>query len=81
MTVPLPSRREKCMFTLKPVSHTVGDFLQMLMQEDKGIDRALITTIGNTHHVYSDENSKKNLKKNSRDIHSEITGNEIYTAT
>ncbi|XP_012261360.2 calcium uniporter protein, mitochondrial isoform X2 [Athalia rosae] len=45
VTVPLPSRREKCMFTLKPVSHTVGDFLEMLKQEDKGIDRASITTI------------------------------------
>lgn len=47
VTVPLPSRREKCMFTLKPVTHTVGDFLDMLRQEDKGIDRASITTIGN----------------------------------
>lgn len=40
--VPLPSRNEKCQFTLRPVSHNVGDFLQMLLAEDKGIDRAAI---------------------------------------
>ncbi|XP_066586594.1 calcium uniporter protein, mitochondrial isoform X1 [Prorops nasuta] len=45
ITVPLPSRKESCMFTLKPITHTVGDFLQMLRTEDRGIDRAVITTI------------------------------------
>lgn len=42
MVVPLPSRNEKCQFALRPVSHNVGDFLQMLHAEDKGIDRATI---------------------------------------
>lgn len=42
ITVPLPSRNEKCQFTLKPVSHNVGDFLQMIKSEDRGIDRATI---------------------------------------
>lgn len=42
VTVPLPSRRERCRFTLRPVSNTVGDFLQMLRTEDKGIDRVVI---------------------------------------
>lgn len=42
VVVPLPSRNEKCQFTLRPVSHSVGDFLQMLHAEDKGIDRATI---------------------------------------
>lgn len=42
ITVTLPSRAEKCVFSLKPISHTVGDFLDMLRHEDKGIDRAVI---------------------------------------
>jgi len=42
ITVTLPSRQEKCVFALKPISNTVGDFLDMLKQEDKGIDRAVI---------------------------------------
>ncbi|XP_008474250.1 calcium uniporter protein, mitochondrial isoform X1 [Diaphorina citri] len=44
ITVPLPSRREKCCFILRPITHTVGDFLQMLRTEDKGIDRVIIKT-------------------------------------
>ncbi|XP_039293368.1 calcium uniporter protein, mitochondrial isoform X1 [Nilaparvata lugens] len=44
LTVPLPSRRERCRFTLRPVSHTVGDLLAMLRHEDKGIDRVTVTT-------------------------------------
>ncbi|XP_051175768.1 calcium uniporter protein, mitochondrial isoform X2 [Leptopilina boulardi] len=46
--VPLPSRRESCLFTLKPITHTVGDFLEMLKCEDRGIDRATITTLDGT---------------------------------
>lgn len=42
VTVPLPSRNEKCQFTLRPVTHNVGDFLEMLKVEDRGIDRAAI---------------------------------------
>ncbi|XP_017876586.1 calcium uniporter protein, mitochondrial isoform X2 [Ceratina calcarata] len=45
ITVPLPSRREHCVFTLKPITHTVGDFLHMLKREDRGIDRASVTTV------------------------------------
>jgi len=45
ITVPLPSRAEKCVFALKPISNTVGDFLDMLRHEDKGIDRAVIKNI------------------------------------
>lgn len=40
--VPLPSRNEECVFALKPLTNTVGDFLNMLKDEDKGIDRAVI---------------------------------------
>jgi hypothetical protein len=39
---PLPSRNEKCQFVLRPVSHNVGDFIDMLKSEDRGIDRAAI---------------------------------------
>lgn len=43
-TVPLPSRRENCEFTLKPVSQTVGDLLNYMTKEDGGIDRAAVYT-------------------------------------
>uniref|UniRef100_A0A2M4CJ22 Calcium uniporter protein n=1 Tax=Anopheles darlingi TaxID=43151 RepID=A0A2M4CJ22_ANODA len=42
VTVPLPSRNERCQFTLRPVTHCVGDFIEMLKVEDRGIDRAAI---------------------------------------
>ena len=42
VTVPLPSRRESCEFTLKPISHTVADFLQFIREEDGGIDRVSV---------------------------------------
>ncbi|XP_073840369.1 mitochondrial calcium uniporter isoform X2 [Musca autumnalis] len=42
LTIPLPSRNEKCRFALKPVSHRVGDLINMLKTEDRGIDRATI---------------------------------------
>ena len=45
ITVPLPSRQEHCVFTLKPITHTVGDFLRLLKKEDRGIDRAVVMTI------------------------------------
>ncbi|XP_028045144.1 calcium uniporter protein, mitochondrial [Monomorium pharaonis] len=45
ITVPLPSRREHCSFTMKPITHTVGNFLDMLKREDRGIDRAYITSL------------------------------------
>uniref|UniRef100_A0A4W4F8X4 Calcium uniporter protein n=1 Tax=Electrophorus electricus TaxID=8005 RepID=A0A4W4F8X4_ELEEL len=38
----LPSRRERCQFTLKPLSDSVGIFLQQLQTEDRGIDRVAI---------------------------------------
>ncbi|XP_076281631.1 mitochondrial calcium uniporter [Lasioglossum baleicum] len=45
ITVPLPSRKEQCVFTLKPITHTVGDLVKMLKREDRGIDRATVTTV------------------------------------
>nr|XP_021188669.1 calcium uniporter protein, mitochondrial isoform X1 [Helicoverpa armigera] len=40
ITVPLPSRRERCRFTLRPVSQTVGDLLEQVKAEDRGVERA-----------------------------------------
>ncbi|XP_053603099.1 calcium uniporter protein, mitochondrial isoform X1 [Plodia interpunctella] len=40
ITVPLPSRRELCRFTLRPVSQTVGDLLEQVKAEDRGVERA-----------------------------------------
>ena len=42
LTVPLPSRNEKCVFVLRPITHTIGDLLDMLQTEDHGIDRTVI---------------------------------------
>ncbi|XP_056292003.1 calcium uniporter protein, mitochondrial isoform X2 [Pseudoliparis swirei] len=42
ISVCLPSRRERCQFTLKPLSDCVGVFLQQLQAEDRGIDRVAI---------------------------------------
>ncbi|XP_066991417.2 calcium uniporter protein, mitochondrial [Anabrus simplex] len=44
VTVPLPSRKERCRFTLRPISNTVGDFLDMLTHEDRGIDRVAVSS-------------------------------------
>ncbi|XP_026537009.1 calcium uniporter protein, mitochondrial isoform X2 [Notechis scutatus] len=42
ISLSLPSRRERCQFTLKPLSDSVGVFLQQLQAEDRGIDRVAI---------------------------------------
>ncbi|XP_046884668.1 calcium uniporter protein, mitochondrial [Hypomesus transpacificus] len=42
VSVCLPSRRERCQFTLKPLSDCVGVLLQQLQEEDRGIDRVAI---------------------------------------
>lgn len=48
VTIPLPSRRERCRFTLKPISNTVGDFIDMLKNEDRGIDRVAFKALDGT---------------------------------
>lgn len=42
ITLSLPSKHEKCSFTLKPLLSTVGQFLDDIKSEDKGIDTAVI---------------------------------------
>ena len=34
----LPSRDERCLFTLRPLTDTVGSFLNMVSEEDHGIE-------------------------------------------
>lgn len=46
ITVPLPSRKEKCRFTLKPISNTVGDLTSMIKGEDRGVDRVALSSKG-----------------------------------
>ncbi|KFO80399.1 hypothetical protein N303_14269, partial [Cuculus canorus] len=48
ISVTLPSRRERCQFTLKPISDSVGVFLQQLQAEDRGIDRVAIYSADGT---------------------------------
>ncbi|XP_075705839.1 calcium uniporter regulatory subunit MCUb, mitochondrial [Rhinoderma darwinii] len=47
VSLTLPSRNERCQFTIKPMSTTVGQFLRDIQKEDQGIDRvAAISTDG-----------------------------------
>ena len=46
LTVPLPSRRERCQFVLRPIGSTVGDLLNDIKREDGGVDRAAVYTKG-----------------------------------
>ncbi|KAK1175069.1 calcium uniporter protein, mitochondrial-like [Acipenser oxyrinchus oxyrinchus] len=45
ISLPLPSWRERCRFSIKPMLMTVGDFLQDIRDEDKGVDRATILSL------------------------------------
>ncbi|XP_056420500.1 calcium uniporter regulatory subunit MCUb, mitochondrial [Hyla sarda] len=47
VTLTLPSRNERCQFTIKPMSTTVGQFLKDIQKEDQGIDKLVaISTDG-----------------------------------
>ncbi|KAM9331220.1 calcium uniporter regulatory subunit MCUb, mitochondrial [Gastrophryne carolinensis] len=49
ITLPLPSRNERCQFTIKPLSTTLGTFLKDIQNEDRGIERvAAISADGTT---------------------------------
>ena len=49
LRIPLPSRRERCLFTLRPVTNCVGDLIRQLCEEDHGIDRVVLKTLGKLH--------------------------------
>lgn len=65
ISVRLPSRRERCQFTLKPLSDTVGVFLQQLQAEDRGIDRVAIYSTGRVQHASHQHLWNRNLDKSS----------------
>ncbi|XP_068951191.1 calcium uniporter regulatory subunit MCUb, mitochondrial isoform X2 [Petaurus breviceps papuanus] len=44
ITLTLPSRQERCRFTVKPMLTTVGSFLQDIQNEDRGIKTAAVFT-------------------------------------
>lgn len=47
ITLSLPSRNERCQFTIKPFTTTVGKFLKDIQNEDQGIEKlAAISTDG-----------------------------------
>ena len=46
VAVPLPSRDAECLFTLRPISSTVGEFLQHIQEEDRGIDKVAVYNPG-----------------------------------
>ncbi|KAJ8982072.1 hypothetical protein NQ317_001481, partial [Molorchus minor] len=88
ITVPLPSRKERCNFTLKPITNTVGDFLEMLKREDRGIDRVVCkkkdgTRIAssNTIETLLDDDFKLIINDNSYNVNTpkqeRLTGEEV----
>ncbi|XP_022240107.1 calcium uniporter protein, mitochondrial-like isoform X2 [Limulus polyphemus] len=44
VTLPLPSRQERCRFTLRPFTSTVGEFIENIKQEDKDRVRIAAST-------------------------------------
>lgn len=53
ITLMLPTRSERCQFTVKPVVTTVGAFLQDVQREDRGIERAEVFATGILYFCYS----------------------------
>jgi len=45
LSVPLPSRDENCLFTLRPITSTLGDFIDQLQAEDRGVDYAAVYSL------------------------------------
>lgn len=42
----MPSRKERCQFTIKPMLTTVGTFLQDIKREDNAIEKVEVFTTG-----------------------------------
>jgi hypothetical protein len=81
LSVPLPSRDENCRFTIKPISSTVGDFLDALKAEDRGIESAGIYTqegvrIAGSTPIYSVLNQDFDLHVNDKKV--DIQGLEDF---
>lgn len=85
ISVRLPSRRERCQFTLKPISDSVGVFLRQLQEEDRGIDRVAIYSPGivifiiNSHPpLISPQNTATHMCRYAR-MHAHTTAKESHT--
>ena len=48
LSVPLPSRRERCLFTFLPATQTIADLVSQLKHEDKGTDHVTVYSKGTT---------------------------------
>lgn len=46
ITLTLPSRKERCQFTIKPMLTTVGTFLKDIKREDNAIEKVEVFTTG-----------------------------------
>ena len=46
VSLPLPSRRETCQFTIRPFSNTLGDLFDQIQEEDPGVDRIAVYNSG-----------------------------------
>ena len=46
LSIPLPSRRERCVFTFLPVTQTIADLISQLEHEDKGTDHVAVYSLG-----------------------------------
>ena len=52
--VSLPSRNEPVSFTCRPVTGTIGDLLEQIKEEDRGVDHAAIYAQVNLVMLFSD---------------------------
>lgn len=48
VTLTLPSRNERCQFTIKPMTTTLGQFFKDIQKEDQGIDKLVATSTDGT---------------------------------
>ena len=53
LTLTLPSRRERCAFTLRPVNDTVKHFIDYLKVEDKSVEKVTLYSSGKFNYIHS----------------------------
>lgn len=77
ISVRLPSRRERCQFTLKPISDSVGVFLRQLQEEDRGIDRVAIYSPGIVAFIINSHPPLTSPQTTSTHTHASLQKNSI----
>ncbi|KAL0840114.1 hypothetical protein ABMA28_015421 [Loxostege sticticalis] len=71
ITVPLPSRREKCRFTLRPVSQTVGDLLEQERLSNEEVTR--LSDVRNlVNQLYEALNVREHQIRKERDLRAQL---------